>query len=145
VFKSNKKVLIASDHAGFSLKKEIIKFLESEKYEIIDCGTDSDLAVDYPDYAHKLSAMIKIGKATKGILICGTGNGMAIAANKHQNIRAALCYNEEMASLARKHNDANVLTMGARMISIKKAKEIVKIFLNTKFDGGRHKARIQKI
>jgi len=145
VFKGNKKVLIASDHAGFSLKKEIIKFLESEKYEIIDCGTDSDLAVDYPDYAHKLSAMIKIGKATKGILICGTGNGMAIAANKHQNIRAALCYNEEMASLARKHNDANVLTMGARMISIKKAKEIVKIFLNTKFDGGRHKARIQKI
>lgn len=143
---SKKNILIASDHGGFELKKSINNYLESKKYNVIDCGPDSvDNEDDYPDFAHELCGYIKLNKADKGILICGSGIGMSIAANKHQNIRAALCINAEMAELSRLHNDANVLCLGARITTDEMAKNIVDKFLDTKFEGGRHKRRVGKI
>ncbi|MCV6599175.1 MAG: ribose 5-phosphate isomerase B [Alphaproteobacteria bacterium] len=142
----NKKILIGSDHAGFDLKKELIKFLEENKYEVHDCGTyKSGESVDYPDYANKLCSLIKLNKAPKGILICGTGIGMSIAANRHKIIRAALCLDSEMAKLSREHNDANVLVLGARITSSEDAINIMQTFLNTNFAKGRHQKRIDKI
>lgn len=141
-----KTILIGSDHAGFDLKKELIKFLEENKYEVHDCGTyKAGESVDYPDYANKLCGLIKLNKAPKGILICGTGIGMSIAANRHKSIRAALCLNSEMAKLSREHNDANVLVLGARITSSEDAINILDAFLKNEFEGGRHQKRIDKI
>lgn len=141
----NKDILIASDHAGYELKKILKKYLENKKYTIHDCGADSNESVDYPDYAHKLCGFIKLNKAPQGILICGTGIGMSIAANKHKEIRAALCTSIEMAELAKKHNNANVLVLGSRVTSVDNAKDILDAFLTTKFEKGRHQRRIDKI
>ena len=139
-----KNIFIASDHAGYKLKKSIIsKFSKVQK--IIDLGTDSNNSVDYPDFAKKLSKKVTSNKGSFGILICGSGMGMAIAANKTKNIRAALCYGVENTKLSRLHNNANIITLGERLISRNKAFNLIKIFLSTKFKGGRHLRRVKKM
>ena len=140
-----KKVIVASDHAGFELKKEIKKFLIKKRKKILDLGTKNHNSVDYPDYAHLLSKKMKKNKNQFGILICGSGTGMSMAANKHKNIRAALCYNIKSTKLSRSHNNANVMTLGSRLIKKKVALQCVNAFLKTNFVGGRHARRIKKI
>ncbi len=140
-----KKIIIASDHAGYSLKEYIKNLLLKKKMRIKDIGTKTLQRVDYPDFAHKLCNNIKKDRNSVGILICGSGQGMIMTANKHKNVRAALCYNVKSTKLSRLHNDANVITLGSRLISKKNAIKFVNIFLNTKFEGGRHKKRIRKI
>ncbi len=136
---------MASDHAGFELKEYIKKELFSMGYDVKDYGTHSEESVDYPDYAHPLASDISDGKLRIGVLICGTGNGISMTANKHRNVRCALCWEPEIARLARQHNDANVLAMPGRFISKEKALESVKVFLDTDFEGGRHQRRVDKI
>ncbi len=139
-----KKIYIASDHAGFKLKSCILsKFVNKKK--IIDLGPKSNISVDYPDYAKKLSKKIASDKGSLGILICGSGMGMAITANKIKNVRAALCYSNKNTKLSRLHNNANIITLGERLISKNKAINLIKIFLRTKFEGGRHLRRIKKM
>ena len=139
-----KKIYIASDHAGFKLKNNILsKFSKNKK--IIDLGPNSSISVDYPDYAKKLSKRIASDKSSFGILICGSGMGMAITANKIKNVRAALCYSNKNTKLSRLHNNANIITLGERLISKNKAINLIKIFLGTKFEGGRHLRRIKKM
>ena len=139
-----KKIYIASDHAGFKLKSSILsKFAKKKK--IIDLGPNSSISVDYPDYAKKLSKKIASNKGSLGILICGSGMGMAITANKIKNVRAALCYSNKNTKLSRLHNNANIITLGERLISKNKAINLIKIFLRTKFEGGRHLRRIKKM
>ncbi|MFL2897308.1 MAG: ribose 5-phosphate isomerase B [Candidatus Pelagibacter sp.] len=140
-----KKIFISSDHAGFQLKEDIKISLKNKKLKFEDLGPLNDKKVDYPDYAHKLARKVKISKNNVGILVCGSGTGMNIAANKHRNIRAAQCFNTKSTKLSRLHNDANIITLGSRLISKKNALRFVSIFLNTKFDGGRHLKRIKKI
>ena len=140
-----KKIIIASDHAGYKLKEYIKKFLVKNKFLFIDIGTNSSKRVDYPDYAHKLSRIFKKNHNSIGVLICGSGQGMIMAANKHKNVRAALCYDIKSTKLSRLHNDANVITLGSRLISKKNAIKYFNIFLKTKFEGGRHMKRIRKI
>lgn len=136
-------LLIASDHAGFALKKALCEFFKNEGIEFEDLGTSDEKSCDYPDYAHLLAQ--KLDKTKKGILICGSGIGVSISANRHKNVRCALCSEPLSARLARKHNDANVLALGARLIGLDLAIEIVKEFLYTEFEGGRHCLRVQKI
>lgn len=136
---------IASDHAGFELKEFLKPYLKSMRYEIIDFGTHSADSMDYPDTAHPLAKALERGEVEYGIAICGSGNGIAMTLNKHQGIRAALCWNPELGALARQHNDANVLSLPARFISQEMALEIVKSFLSAEFEGGRHKRRVDKI
>jgi len=140
-----KKIFISSDHAGFRLKEDIKSFLKKRKYSFIDLGPDNDNRVDYPDYAHSVAKKVKINKNYKGILVCGSGMGMNIAANRHKNIRAAQCYNVKSTKLSRLHNDANIITLGSRLLSKKNALNCVSVFLKTKFEGGRHSKRIKKI
>ena len=139
------KILIASDHAGFKLKEQIKIYLRKKKYKFLDLGPYKLAKVDYPDFAHKLSRKINSNAKQKGILICGSGIGMEITANRYKNVRAALCYNQKSTKLSRLHNDANVITLGSRLTKKNLALKCVGIFLNTKFDGGRHKKRIKKI
>ena len=138
-------MVLASDHAGFKLKEEIKKFLIKKKEKVLDLGTANTSSVDYPDYAHLLSKKMKKDKNQFGILICGSGSGMSMAANKHKNIRAALCNNIKSTKLSRLHNNANVMTMGARLIKKNVALKCVSTFLKTDFDGGRHSRRVKKI
>ena len=139
-----KKIFIASDHAGYNLKNSIItKFSKARK--LIDLGPISNESVDYPDFAKKISKRVASNKGSFGILICGSGMGMAIAANKTKNIRAALCYSKKNTKLSRLHNNANIITLGERLINKKKAFGLIKIFLSTKFEGGRHLRRIKKM
>ena len=140
-----KKIFISSDHAGFKLKEDIKIHLKKKKISFNDLGPKDDLKVDYPDYAHKVAKKVKISKKNVGILVCGSGIGMNIAANKHKNIRAAQCFNLKSAKLSRLHNDANIITLGSRLLTKKNALNCVSIFLKTKFEGGRHKKRIKKI
>lgn len=140
-----KKIAIGGDHAGFSYKEEIKQLLESKSLEVKDFGTHSTDSVDYPDYVHPLASAIEEGVHDLGIVICGSGNGVAITANKHQGIRAALCWNTDLAELARQHNNANVIAIPARFVSVELAKEMVEAFLNTQFEGGRHERRVNKI
>ena len=140
-----KKIFISSDHAGFKLKEDIKYFLKKRKHSFIDLGPDNDNRVDYPDYAHSVAKKVKINKNYRGILICGSGMGMNIAANRHKNIRAAQCYNVKSTKLSRLHNDANIITLGSRLLSKKNALNCVSVFLKTKFEGGRHSKRIKKI
>jgi len=137
-------VPIASDHAGFQLKQFLINSLNSE-FTFNDLGTHSGESVDYPDFAHKVANLIENKTCEKGILICGSGNGVAITANKHTDVRAALCWNVEIAQLARLHNDANIVVFPARFIDFEEAKNCIKTFFSTPFEGGRHEQRIQKI
>ena len=143
--KKSKKVILASDHAGFKLKEEIKKFLIKKRKKVLDLGTKNTISVDYPDYAHLLSKKMRKNKNQFGILICGSGVGMSMAANKHKNIRAALCYNSKSTKLSRLHNNANVMTLGSRLIKKNAALKCVSIFLKTNFDGGRHLRRVKKI
>ena len=140
-----KKVCIASDHAGFNLKENIKDFLINKNISIIDLGPTNNNSVDYPDFAKKVSNRIKANKSDVGILVCGSGTGMAIAANKFNGIRAAVCYNSNSTRLSRKHNNANIISLGYKLIKKKNALALVTIFLNTKFEGGRHLRRIKKI
>jgi len=139
------KIAIGNDHAGTQYKFAIIEKLENLGHKVINFGTDTDDSVDYPDYIHPVAAAVENGDANMGIILCGSGNGASITANKHQAIRAALCWNKELVELARKHNDANILGLPARFISENQALEFVNVFLNTGFEGGRHKNRIKKI
>jgi len=136
-----KKIFIASDHAGYNLKNSIISKLN----KITDLGPKSKDSVDYPDFAKKLSKKVASNKGSFGILICGSGMGMAIAANKNKKIRAALCYSKKNTKLSRLHNNANIITLGERLINKKKAISLINIFLSTKFEGGRHLRRVKKI
>ena len=140
-----KKIVIASDHAGYSLKEYVKKFLIKKKLLLTDIGTKNKNKADYPLYAHKLSKIIKKNRNTVGVLICGSGQGMNMTANKHKKIRAALCYNVKSTKLSRLHNDANIITLGSRLISKKNSIKYLNIFLKTKFEGKRHKRRIKKI
>lgn len=140
-----KLIPIGSDHAGFELKKELITYLESKGYEIKDFGCYSEDSIDYPDYAHPVSEMVEKDSDLLGILICGSGNGISMSANKHQEIRSALCWKPEIAKLAREHNDANIIALPARFITSDDAIKSVDLFLNTKFEGGRHQRRVDKI
>ena len=140
-----KKIAIGGDHAGFEYKSKLIDKLTNLGYEVKDFGPFSSDSVDYPDYVHPLSSAIEKGEFELGIVICGSGNGVAITANKHQGIRAALCWNEDLAALARQHNNANVLAIPARFISYELAEKLSQIFLTTDFEGGRHQNRVGKI
>lgn len=138
-------IAIASDHAGVELKSQLITHLEKQGHKVINLGTDSTEVVDYPDYVNKLKEAISDNIAQYGIVICGTGIGVSIAANRSSNIRAALCFNEYMAERARSHNDANVIALGAKVISSSAAKKMVDKFFSTAFEGGRHLQRLSKI
>ena len=140
-----KTVCIASDHAGFSLKEEIKDFLVNKKVSIFDIGPFSDKSVDYPDYAKKLGNRVRLKKSDVGILVCGSGTGMAISANKIKTIRAAVCYNLKSTRLSRQHNNANIIALGSRLTKKKLSLKLVEVFLKTKFEGGRHLKRIKKI
>lgn len=140
-----KKIAIASDHAGFFLKQKLIDYLKNQQYEVRDFGSYSEEAVDYPDVGHKIAASVASGEYDFGISICGTGNGINMTANKHNGIRSALCWNEEISRLARAHNDANICALPGRFISESEAFLVVRTFLETSFEGGRHKRRIDKI
>ena len=136
---------IGSDHAGFEYKAKLVQKLTSLGYEVKDFGPYSADSVDYPDFVHPLSSAIESGEFEFGVVICGSGNGVAITANKHQGIRAALCWNEELSALSRQHNNANVLAIPARFIPYEQAERLVEIFLKTPFEGGRHQNRVSKI
>jgi ribose 5-phosphate isomerase B len=139
------KIAIGSDHAGFEYKQEIIKFLTENQQQVTDFGTNNTESCDYPDFAHPTAIAVESKECDIGILICGSANGVCMTANKHQDIRAAIAWNRELAELARHHNDANIICIPARFVSIEIAKEIVFAFLHTDFDGGRHIKRVDKI
>ncbi|CAN1549246.1 RpiB Ribose 5-phosphate isomerase RpiB [Flavobacteriaceae bacterium] len=139
------KISIGNDHAGPEYKKAIVEMLKANGYEVTNYGTDSADSVDYPDFAHPVALDVESKKADFGIIICGSGNGIAMSANKHQGIRAALCWMKEIAVLARQHNNANIISIPARYTSIPQAVEMVQTFLNTDFEGGRHQNRVDKI
>ncbi len=138
-------IAIGCDHAGYELKNEIINYLSNLDFTIFDYGTGDSSSVDYPDYAHAVVGSLIENEAEKAILICGTGNGICMTANKWRDVRAALCWNTEIAELARQHNDANILCLPARFLTTEQALEIVKVFFSTEFEGGRHQRRVEKI
>lgn len=139
------KIAIASDHAGFELKSQLVKELSDLGYEPVDLGTNGPASVDYPDYANALAHALKDGTVQRGVLVCGSGIGISIAANRHKEVRAALVHDALSARLSRQHNDANVLCMGARLIGPDVAKDCLRVFLTTDFEGGRHQNRIAKL
>jgi ribose 5-phosphate isomerase B len=139
------KISIGNDHAGPEYKKAIVEMLQAKGHEVTNYGTDTPDSVDYPDFAHPVANDVTNGKADFGVIICGSGNGIAMSANKHQGVRAALCWINEIAALARQHNDANIISIPARYTSVKQAVEMVETFLNTDFEGGRHQNRVDKI
>jgi ribose 5-phosphate isomerase B len=138
-------IAIGNDHAGTAYKNAIINQLKLAGYEVLNFGTDTEDSVDYPDHIHPVATAVSTQKASLGIIICGSGNGATMTANKHQNIRAALCWNKEIVALAKQHNNANILSLPARYISLPQALEMVQVFLDTSFEGGRHATRINKI
>jgi len=142
---SHLTIAIGSDHAGYEFKELLKSFLTEKGYTVIDFGTKSKDSVDYPDYVHPLAAEVASGQIELGILLCGSANGVCMTANKHRDIRAALCWNTEVAKLARQHNNANIICLPARFVSIESAQEMVLAFLTTEFEGGRHQTRVDKI
>jgi ribose 5-phosphate isomerase B len=144
-FDSQKPIAIGCDHAGLDYKAALIAFLEKNNYAVKDFGTYTNDSVDYPDYAHPVATAVEEKRASFGVLICGSANGVTITANKHQGIRAALCWKNEIAALARKHNDANIICLPARFITNDEAVEMLQTFMNTAFEGGRHRNRVDKI
>jgi ribose 5-phosphate isomerase B len=144
-FDLSKPIAIGSDHAGFDFKEAIISLLEGKGLQYLDFGAHSSVSADYPDFAHPVAMAVESQKAAFGILLCGSANGVGITANKHAGIRAAVCWGDEIASLARQHNDANVLCLPARFISLEDAEEMVEVFMATPFEGGRHQNRVNKI
>jgi ribose 5-phosphate isomerase B len=143
IFKMN--IAIGNDHAGTTYKFKIIEYLKNKGIKVINFGTDDEKSMDYPDAIHPVAETVEAGTADLGIVICGSGNGAAMTANHHKKIRAALCWNNELVSLARQHNDANILSIPARFVSEEDALQFVKTFINTEFEGGRHQQRIDKI
>jgi ribose 5-phosphate isomerase B len=139
------KIALGADHAGFGYKEKILVFLQREGHVVKDFGTHSADSIDYADFAHPVATSVESHESDFGILICGSGNGVAMTANKHQQIRAALCWKEELAALARQHNNANVLCMPERFVDYEEAEKMVKAFLSVKFEGGRHERRVGKI
>lgn len=139
------QISIGNDHAGTTYKENVVNYLMKKGYTIINHGTDAEDSVDYPDFVHPVASDVEEGKSNFGIIICGSGNGANMTANKHQSIRSALCWNNEIVALARQHNDANILSIPARFVSVQQAITFVDIFLETPFDGGRHERRINKI
>ncbi len=139
------KIAIGNDHAGTEYKLALVGLLKSMDIEVINHGTDGTDSVDYPDFIHPVAKDVENGSVSFGIIICGSGNGASMTANKHQGVRAALCWNKEITALAREHNDANILSLPARFISLAQALDMVKTFLSTKFEGGRHERRVEKI
>ena len=139
------KIALGADHAGYEYKDKLIAYLSENGYECVDCGTNGPESVDYPVHASKVCELVRGGHAEFGILVCGTGIGMSIAANKHRGIRAALCNEPESTAMTRHHNNSNVLCLGARMISYEKALELTKVFLSTEFEGGRHERRVEML
>ncbi|WP_370088086.1 ribose 5-phosphate isomerase B [Ekhidna sp.] len=139
------KIAIGGDHAGFQYKRRLIDHLKMNGHEIKDFGPDTEDSVDYPDHVHPLAASIAAEDFDLGILICGSGNGVAMTANKHENVRAALCWNTELAALARQHNDANIICLPARFVAYEYAESLTDTFVNTPFEGGRHERRVNKI
>jgi ribose 5-phosphate isomerase B len=139
------KIAIGNDHAGPEYKKAIVAMLQSKGYEVTNYGTDTFDSVDFPDFGHPVALDVSEGKVNFGIVICGSGNGIAMTANKHQKVRAALCWTKEIAALARQHNDANIISIPARFTSIAQAVDMIDTFLNTDFEGGRHTNRVNKI
>ncbi|MBL0932797.1 MAG: ribose 5-phosphate isomerase B [Alphaproteobacteria bacterium] len=138
-------IAIAADHGGFEMKSLLVKDLEAAGYKVLDLGTNAADSVDYPDFAHALAVALKEGRAARGVLLCGSGIGISIAANRHRHIRAALVHDETGARLCRQHNDANVVVFGARLIGIEVARAALKVFLSTSFEGGRHEKRVAKL
>ncbi|SEW13736.1 ribose 5-phosphate isomerase B [Chitinophaga sp. YR573] len=138
-------VAVGSDHAGFEYKEEIISYLEGKGLKVKDVGAFSKDSADYPDFAHPVATLVEREQAAFGILVCGSGNGVAITANKHQGVRAAICWGEELARLARSHNNANVLCVPARFVDDNVTKQMVEVFIDTPFEGGRHENRVRKI
>ena len=139
------KIAIGNDHAGTFYKNTIVEYLKSENIEVINYGTNSEDSVDYPDFVHPVAVDVESNSVNLGIIICGSGNGASMTANKHQGVRSALCWTKEITKLAREHNDANILSIPARFTSVQQALEMVKVFLNTEFEGGRHQTRVDKI
>ncbi len=139
------KIAIGNDHAGTEYKLAIIGLLKSKNIEVTNYGTDGSDSVDYPDFVHPVAKDIVDGSVDRGIIICGSGNGASMTANKHQKVRSALCWTKEIVQLAREHNDANILSLPARFISLPQALEMVSVFLDTEFEGGRHERRIEKM
>jgi ribose 5-phosphate isomerase B len=144
-FDKSLPLAIGSDHAGFHYKEQLKTWLTQHGWQVDDKGTHSTDSTDYPDYAHPVAQMVEDGKAAAGILICGSGNGVCMTANKHQGIRAALCWNEELAALSRQHNNANVICMPERFVPYETAQKMAELFLTTAFEGGRHERRVEKI
>ncbi len=145
MFEKGKEIAIGSDHGGFELKEYLREFLENNGYSIVDYGCFSTDSVDYPDIAHPIAEAVSNGKFERAIIICGSGNGIQMAANKHRFVRAALCWDVEQTKLTRMHNDANILSLPGRFINFELAAELVNTFLNTDFEGGRHNIRVNKI
>lgn len=139
------KISIGNDHAGPDYKKAIVQFLESKGHQVTNYGTDTINSVDYPDFGHAVAKDVSEGKSDFGIVICGSGNGIAMTVNKHKKVRAGLCWTKEIAYLTRLHNDANIISIPARYTSIQQAVEMVETFINTEFEGGRHQTRVDKI
>lgn len=139
------KIAIGGDHAGFQYKERIIQHLTNAGHSVVDFGPGSDASVDYPDHVHPVAMAVATAECELGILICGSGNGVAMTANKHENVRAALCWNSEIASLSRQHNDANIICLPARFVAYEYAEGMVDLFLSTDFEGGRHSTRVNKI
>jgi ribose 5-phosphate isomerase B len=142
---SHLTIAIGADHAGFEYKELLKTYLTEKGYTVLDFGTDSTASVDYPDYVHPLAAEVASGQIEMGILICGSANGVCMTANKHRDIRAALCWNVEVAKLSRQHNNANIICLPARFVTINDAQQMVDAFLTTEFEGGRHQTRVDKI
>ena len=144
-FDLSKPIAIGSDHAGYDYKEDLISYLEGKGLPYNDLGTHSKDSVDYPDFAHPVAEAVETGEASFGILLCGSANGVAITANKHQGVRAAICWGEELAKIVREHNDANIICIPARFVREGDAEKMVDIFMHTEFEGGRHKRRVEKI
>src|SRR5262245_1986233 len=144
-FDLSKPIAIGSDHAGFEQKMKVVQWLNKNGYQLMDMGVYENKSVDYPDYAHPVATAVEEGEAAFGILLCGSANGVCMTANKHQGIRAAICWQEEIAKLSRLHNDANILCLPARFINDQEAISILRIFMTTEFEGGRHQNRVNKI
>lgn len=144
-FDLGKGIAIGSDHAGFEYKQALIKWLEEKNMSVLNVGVDSADSVDYPDYAHPVSQLVEEDKASFGILLCGSANGVCMTANKHQHIRAALCWQTDVARLVRQHNNANIICIPARFVALELAKQMIEVFMQTAFEGGRHQTRIGKM
>ncbi|MEP7317999.1 MAG: ribose 5-phosphate isomerase B [Panacibacter sp.] len=145
IFDLSKPIAIGCDHAGFEYKEDIKEWLEGKHLQVRDFGTTSPDSVDYPDFAHPTAAFVENGEAAFGILLCGSANGVAMTANKHQHIRAAICWENDVAAIVRKHNDANIICLPARFVALPLALEMIETFMNTAFEGGRHGRRVDKM